>query len=155
VDPFAPGKARLKVFFFVSIECPISNRYAPEVRRYCEEFAPKGVEFALVYSDPDVPVSSIRKHVAEYRYPCPAWRDPKHELMHRARVRIVPECAVFTGSGRLIYHGRIDNRYVDFGQTRPAPNQRELQEAIQGYLRGTPVPVTGPPAVGCPIPELP
>ena len=36
------------VFLFTSTDCPVSNRYAPEVRRIAEAFGSKGVAFRLV-----------------------------------------------------------------------------------------------------------
>src|SRR5436190_5313008 len=36
VDPFAAPGAKATVFIFISTDCPISNRYAPEIRRFEE-----------------------------------------------------------------------------------------------------------------------
>ena len=47
VDPLANQHARAIVFVFLSADCPISNRYAPELRRLQEKFAPLGVRFWL------------------------------------------------------------------------------------------------------------
>ena len=52
VYPFRHSEARFTVFLFTRMNCPISNRYAPEVRRLHERFEPLGVEFVLVYLDP-------------------------------------------------------------------------------------------------------
>src|SRR5271170_2161137 len=50
-DPFAePVQAR--VFIFVRTDCPITNRYAPELQRLSHAFAPDAVQFWLVYPDP-------------------------------------------------------------------------------------------------------
>ena len=47
----APAGTKAIVFLFTSTDCPISNRYAPEVRRIAEAFGPKGVVFRLVYPE--------------------------------------------------------------------------------------------------------
>src|SRR5215470_16766602 len=53
VDPFAPSPGvKATVFIFTSTDCPISNRYAPEVRRIVAAFAQRGVAFRLVYPNP-------------------------------------------------------------------------------------------------------
>lgn len=44
---------------------------------------------------------------------------------------MTPEAAVFLPTGKLLYRGRIDNRYVRFDQERATPTQRDLKEAIQ------------------------
>src|SRR5436189_3462515 len=80
VDPFkAPAGTKALVFVFVSVECPISNRYAPEVRRLHDKFAAQGVEFSLVYPNPMEPVAAIRRHLQDYSYPMRALRDPRQE----------------------------------------------------------------------------
>src|SRR6059036_2809341 len=59
VDPFRASDAKAIVFVFVSNDCPISNRYAPEVRRLYEKFAPKGVMFWLVHPNTDETAEAI------------------------------------------------------------------------------------------------
>ena len=64
---------------------------------------------------------------------------------------MTPEAAVFDGVGRLAYHGRIDDRYVDFGVDRPAPTTHDLADAVTAVLAGAPVSRAAVPAVGCTI----
>src|SRR4051812_3883545 len=105
------------VFIFTRTDCPISNRYAPEVRRIYQEFAPRGVKFWLVYVDPKQSAAAVREHLKEYDYPLTALQDPQHELVKLTHATITPETAVFAG-GKLLYRGRIDDRYVAFGKSR-------------------------------------
>jgi hypothetical protein len=49
----------------------------------------------------------------------------------------------------LLYHGRIDNRYVDFGKSMPQPTRRDLEVALQRVVAGKPVQVASTPAIGC------
>lgn len=149
-DPFA-GSAKATVLVFVSTDCPISNRYAPELRRLYERFAPQGVTFRLVYPTVEEPPATIREHLREYRLPIAALRDPGHALVARAKVTVTPESAVFTRGGELAYHGRIDDRQVDFGEARLEPTRRDLEAAIEAVLAGkTPIDAEGP-AIGCAI----
>src|SRR5213078_2580415 len=43
---------KLFVCLFTRTDCPVSNSYAPPVRRMYEKFSPLGVGFYLVYPDP-------------------------------------------------------------------------------------------------------
>ena len=53
VDPFlAAESSKAIVFLFASVDCPISNRYAPVVQRLYQTFAPQGVTFWLIYPNP-------------------------------------------------------------------------------------------------------
>src|SRR4051812_42063268 len=150
----AKSDARFVVCLFARTDCPISNSYAPEVRRMYEKFSPHGVAFYLVYPDPDESPQVIEKHLKEYSYPFPALRDPKHELVKLAEARITPEAAVFDARGKLLYHGRIDDRYVDFGKARLAATVHDLEQALEAILAGKAAPAAGGPAVGCFIADV-
>ena len=67
---------------------------------------------------------------------------------------MTPEAVVFDRDDQLVYRGRIDDRYVDFGQARPEPTQRDLETAIDAVLDGLPVAHQVTEAVGCPIADL-
>jgi len=141
--------ARARVFLFVRTDCPITNRYAPELRRLAQEFGAKGTDFWLVYPDPAATTQSIKDHIAQYSFPGTALRDPRHDLVKRARVTIAPEAAVFDASGRLVYHGRIDDRWVNPGKARPAATTHDLEDAISATLAGRAPAQFETHAVGC------
>jgi hypothetical protein len=156
VNPFdTPADIKAIVFLFTSTDCPISNRYAPEVLRLATKFAPRGVLFRLVYPDPADKRSAILDHMTAFAYAgaTPALRDPNHALVKFTGVTVTPEAAVYAG-GRIVYHGRIDDRYVDLGLERPAATVHDLDEALIAVLAGRPVkhPVTQ--AVGCYIADF-
>jgi hypothetical protein len=155
VDPFkAPAGTTALAFIFVSVECPISNRYAPEVRRLHDKFAAQGIEFSLVYPNPMEPVTAIRRHLKDYSYPMRALRDPRQELAKIAGATITPEAAVFDARGRVLYRGRIDDRYVSLGVERPVATRRDLDEALTDIVAGKAPREASTPAVGCYIADF-
>jgi AhpC/TSA family len=145
----AAGPPPIRVFIFARTDCPITNRYAPELQRIAAEFAKRGVEFSMVYPDPDETPQRIAAHMAEYKLPGNGLRDPKHDLARRAQATISPQAAVFDKAGQLVYSGRIDDRYVDFGKARQVPTTHDLEAAIQAMLDGKPVRQARTHAVGC------
>ena len=153
-NPFAQTNAKAHVFVFVSNTCPIANRYAPELRRLERKFADKGVVFWLVHADADETPQAIAEHTREYGYRCGVLRDPGHALVKLAKARVTPEAALFLPNGGLLYHGRIDDRYQDFGQARPAATQHDLEAAITALLAGKPIAAAETKAIGCYIPDL-
>jgi hypothetical protein len=153
IDPLAPGEAAV-VLVFISVDCPISNRYAPAVARLHDEFSAKGVQFWLVYPNPAETPAQIREHLAAYGYPIRALRDPKHELVKAAGVSITPEAVVYDTSRRMVYRGRIDDRYVAIGVERPAATRHDLREALLQTLAGQPVTQARLQAVGCYIADF-
>ena len=90
VDPFDTA-ARATVFLFLRSECPISNRYAPELQRIYENFSDRDVDFWLVYPDPDEAPETIRRHLDEYGHRGRPARDPTHALVRRTAATITPE----------------------------------------------------------------
>jgi len=156
VAPLPRGPSQAIVFVFLRIDCPISNRYAPEVRRLHEEFASRGVAFRLVFPDAGDTGPAIRKHLAAFQWPGDAVGDPQHALAHSLEVRTTPEAVVLLGDGLTqVYRGRIDDRYVDFGVARPQPTSHDLEEAIESALTGRSVVPATTPAIGCPIVDAP
>jgi Redoxin len=150
VDPLAPAAGvRATVFVFITTDCPIANRYAPEVKRLTAIFTSQGVRFWLVYANPHEPVASIRNHLRQFQYAIPALRDPEHALVRFTKVTVSPEAAVIDQGGSLLYHGRIDDRWVNLGRDRPSPTHSDLAEALRATLDGKPVAQSATPAVGC------
>jgi hypothetical protein len=150
IDPFqSPLGTRAVVLTFVSVDCPISNRYAPELRRLSDRFASQGVLFRLIYPNPAESTDTIRRHLKEYGYRGQALRDPRHELVKIVNATVTPEVVVYATSGQLVYRGRIDDRYVNPGLERAQPTRRDLEDALSALLAGKPVPQASVPAVGC------
>lgn len=150
VNPFQQAAGRKAVvFLFVSIDCPISNRYAPIVRQLNDTFAAKGVEFWLVYPNPFDTPDGIRKHLKDYSYTEGALLDPDHALAKLAKASVTPEAAIFDPQGRELYHGRIDDRYVNLSLERPAPTRHDLEDALNAIVLGKPIAQTSTTAVGC------
>jgi len=149
-DPFRiSASTTATVFLFTSSDCPISNRYAPELRRLYEAFEPRGVRFWLVYPNPADSPEIVRRHLSVFAYPMSALRDPAHRLVKLAKTTITPEAAVFDKRGRLTYRGRIDDRYASLGLERPAPTRHDLDDALTNTLAGKRVAQPITLAVGC------
>jgi hypothetical protein len=151
-----PGPAECKAvaLIFVGHDCPISNGYSPEIVRICKEYMPKKVAFCVVYADADLGKDVAQKHAREYGYCCPAVLDPEMKLARRVGASIKPEAAVLSPKGELVYRGRINDLYIDFGKKRAHPTRHDLKEALNAILAGKPVPVARTRAVGCYI-DLP
>ena len=152
IDPLAASAGKPAVLIFVRTDCPVSNRYTPTIKSLNQKYEGKA-SFYLVYPDATETAANIQNHLSEYSLQVAALRDPKHELVKMSQVEITPEAAVFNGKGELVYHGRIDNWYEDFGRARPAPTTHELEDAIVAALSGGPS-IASQPAVGCYISDL-
>ena len=150
VDPFqAPAGTKATVFLFVSTDCPISNRYAPDIRRLHETYVKEGVAFWLVYPNPAETTADIRDHIKSFSYPGVPLRDPRHELVKQTQIQVTPEAAIYDSHGRQTYRGRIDDRYSAVGIEKAMATRHDLQDAIAATIAGTPVAEKVTQAVGC------
>lgn len=145
------SQAAATVLVFTAVDCPISDRYAPEVRRLAERYAAQGVRFWVVYANVGERPDAAKAHADAFGYRLPVALDTRAALADRAQATVTPEAAVFDRDGRLVYHGRIDDRYVDFGVDRTHPTTHELDDALVAVLAGRRVARASAPAVGCAI----
>jgi thiol-disulfide isomerase/thioredoxin len=152
-DPFRLAGSKLTVLFFIRTDCPISNRYAPTIQELSAHYAANAA-FFLVYPIKSETPEQIRTHLHDYRYHLPALRDPDFALAHVSQISITPEVAVFSPAKKLLYHGRIDDWYVEFTRARHAPTTHDLADSLDAAISGKPPAISSAPAVGCFIPGL-
>jgi hypothetical protein len=153
----AQSAAPAIVLFFTASDCPISNRYEPEMLRLQQKFAAAGVEFWWVYPNPGDTAEVIRRHQAQFPGSARVLRDTQQLLIHLSRATVTPEAAVLipgNGTLREVYHGRIDDRYIALGQERPRAMHHELEDAIAALLAKRAIPPPNGPPVGCSIVPL-
>lgn len=154
IRELAGSGIRVVVLVFAASDCPISNRYVPEIARLSHEFSARGVRVWWVFPNPEDTASIVAKHNAEFAISEPTLLDSRQTLVHLAHVGITPEAAVFAVEGnvlRQVYRGRIDNRYLSIGRERPQPDRHDLEAAIAATIAGGSVPQSGGPPVGCSI----
>jgi hypothetical protein len=152
----APG-TRYVAAIFVATDCPISNRYLPLLARLSHQFAPRGVRLWLVYPNPEDTLAAVRTHQSQYpdAASLPQLIAPDPRFLAHAHVHVTPEAAVFHSDAvmteAVLWHGRIDDRYLTFGTQRPAATRHDLADALNAALAGRqPAPPAAPP-VGCAI----
>jgi hypothetical protein len=169
-DPFAYGTGidghdvtslsrrgtRYIAAIFVATDCPISNRYLPLLAQLAHEFAPRGVRLWLIYPNFGDTLATVRAHQSQYAAAAslPQLIAPDPRFLAHAHVRVTPEAAILRADAMnqpVLWHGRIDDRYLTFGTQRPAATRRDLADALTAALAGRqPTPPAAPP-VGCAI----
>jgi protein-disulfide isomerase len=142
----------LTVYIFTTTDCPISNRYAPEIERLAMEFGAKA-KFVLVYPVPADTPAKIAAHRKKFAFTIPFQRDANQQLVKATGVTVTPEVALMDGK-QLLYRGRIDDRYIEFGKDRPAPTTHDLEAALQAAIDGKPIAAKRTQAIGCYLSDL-
>ena len=151
--PLAADGRTATVLIFLMHDCPVANASAPALARLVAGFAPRGVRFHGVYATETA--AEINTHLRDYRLPFPGLLDPELKLARHAGATRVPEAAVFSPAGELLYRGRIDDRAVRPGVTRPEPQRHDLRLALEAVLAGRQPDPKFTEAVGCYLPAAP
>ena len=142
------------VLFFITHDCPVANKLAPEIRRIIEGYRAKA-QFTLVYADPDMTAAEVTTHQKDYNYTkLNTIHDRQHKLVQATGATITPEVVLTKSNGHIVYRGRINNFYEDFGKPRRVITQHDLRDALDALLAGKPVPKPRGKCIGCFIPKL-
>lgn len=148
----APDKTAT-VLLFLSTDCPIANKYAPEIRRIQKRFEEESVAFLRVYDDTYQDADDLREHTEEYDYAMPAILDKAQRIIQRSGATITPEAVVLNPEGHIVYRGRIDDRFIDFGRRRQHAQNHDLINTLTAILQGEAPPTPRTKAIGCFIPK--
>ncbi len=147
-------RAKAVVLFFIGAQCPVSNGYAPEMQRLATRFAPRGVAFYGVHCDATLTAAEAAEHAKQYGLSFVILLDDTQRLARDAGVRVTPEAVVAAPDGRVLYRGRIDDRYTPEGRRRDEARVSDLENALNAILDGKPVALPETRAWGCPVPRL-
>jgi hypothetical protein len=165
VDIFAPSphhhgpsiRSTTNILIFVTTDCPISSRYAPEIKRLAGQYTvPSITNVWLVFPVPsDIKnPERIRRHLAEFDYGASALLDTRQSLVKLAGVTVTPEAAAIDPKGQVVYRGRIDDRYIALGNERLVPTTRDLEDVMKLAALENPVTPRRTTAVGCYLSDL-
>jgi AhpC/TSA family protein len=139
---------------FILRDCPIANSYIPEINRLHASFRDRGIFLVLVHADADTTLDQARAHATEYQISPPVVLDPRHEWVNAAEAKISPEAVVFSPSGRIVYHGRINDQFAGLGKRRTVVQSHDLKDALEAVLADQPVREPRTKSFGCLIPKL-
>ena len=147
-------QSKWNVLFFITSDCPIANQYAPEIRRICDAYDPKGASCLLVYADASMTPVQIRANSKDYFHSAyPAIFDDGYRIARKAGATVSSEVAVFSSGAKLEYRGRINDFYADLGTPRQRVTHHDLRDALDALAAGKPIANPRTQAVGCFIPD--
>jgi hypothetical protein len=142
--------SHLRLFVFLSPECPISQKYTRTLnllnRQYAGNMDIDGIVSGKTWTKADINAFATKYHISY-----PLWIDRSLALAHYLWASTTPEVILLTADNNLIYRGAIDNWFQSLGKSRSAPTQNYLQDAIDGALRHAYPAVKRTTPVGCMI----
>ena len=134
------------VLIFISVQCPVSNAYNDRMEKLAQDYKAKGVNVIGVNSNNTEPAAAVKSHAGEKHLTFTILKDDGNKIADRLGASRTPEAYVIDASGKLVYHGRIDN-----SQNSANITANDLRDALDEMLAGKPVTKTGGAAFGCTI----
>jgi peroxiredoxin len=134
------------VLIFIATRCPVSNGYNERMAKLAADYRAKGVNVVGINSNSTEPASEVKQHAADKGLAFTILKDAGNQIADRLDAQVTPEAYVLDASGKLVYHGRIDN-----SRAGDAITSTELRDALDAMLAGKPVEKTEVKAFGCSI----
>lgn len=153
-DVLANRGQKATVLIFGLADCPITRKYAPELKRQAAEFA-RRAEFIFVHVDPKIELKAVTSYASEFGLPFLSGIDRHHEWVKIVGAKYVPTAALYDAKRQLRYVGRIDDLFTGLGIQQKSAKHHDLHDAIQAVLQGRAVKTNRTEAVGCDVPPLP
>jgi thioredoxin-related protein len=140
---------------FTCNTCPYVIRNQERTRQICEYAASKGIGVILLNSNEeqrnsDDSFDEMKSYAREQGYHWFYAVDSKNELADAFGASRTPECYLFDKSGKLVYHGAIDDNPADQMRVK----RKHLQQAIDEALSGKEITVKTTRSVGCGIKRI-
>jgi len=134
------------LILFVATQCPYSNAYNARMQKLADDYRAKGVNVVGINSNSTEPAAEVKQHAAANGLNFTILKDPGNQIADRYDAQLTPEAYLLDASGKLVYHGRIDNSRYGVMVT-----SNELRDAIEAVLAGKPVEKAEVKAFGCTI----
>src|SRR6184192_233788 len=134
------------VIIFVATKCPVSNAYNDRMEKVSEDYQAKGINVIGINANSTEPAAEVKSHAAEKGLKFAILKDDGNKIADRLGANHTPEAYVIDASGKLVYHGRIDN-----AQNPANITSNDLRDTLDAILAGKPVPKTTSMAFGCSI----
>ena len=134
------------LILFIATQCPVSNAYNARMRKLADDYRARGVNVVGINSNSTEPAAEVKQHAAANGLNFTILKDDGNQIADRFDAQSTPEAYLLDASGKLVYHGRIDNsRYGVMVIST------ELRDAIEATLAGRPVEKSEVKAFGCSI----
>lgn len=132
--------------------CPYVIRNQSRTNEICLLALKKNIGVILINSNEENRSSGdsyqdMQTYAREQGYKWQYVVDSHNEIANAFTANRTPECFLFDGNGKLVYHGAIDNSPADITNVKRV----HIQEAINEMLSGKDVTVKKSRSVGCTI----
>jgi thiol-disulfide isomerase/thioredoxin len=138
------------VLVCLATDCPISTEYTPTIVAIANAYRERGVAFVGINPNGGVTLEQMAAYARAEKLPFPFTKDAGGKISRKLLFSVTPEARVFDANGKLVYSGRVDDRYRRGGAT-DKDVAKDLENALDEVLAGKPVSAARTKAIGCPL----
>ena len=143
------GKVQPAVLVFLDTACPVATRYVPTLNGLHAEAEARGVSLYGILSNPGITWRESADFVNDFSVAFPVILDSAGDLALRLGPRVTSEAFVISTADRVVYRGRIDDRFASVGKLRTRISSHDLRTVIEAMSDGgQPEPYATEP-IGC------
>jgi peroxiredoxin len=135
------------VLAFIATKCPYDAGYNKRKEEIAKAYAAKGVLFVGINSNKSEPMDEMQAHAKKNGHTFPILKDEGNKVADLYGAQRTPEVFVIDSTGKVRYHGRIDENYEDAAQVKSP----DLKNALDQLLSGQSVSNAETKAFGCTI----
>ena len=143
------GKVQPAVLVFLDTACPVATRYVPTLNKLQGDAQANGVALYGVLSNPAIAWQAGADFVDDFEITFPVILDSTGDLALRLGPRVMSESFVISTTDRLVYRGRIDDRFAAVGKLRARIASHDLRTVIEAMAAGSQPEPYETEAVGC------
>jgi len=141
---------KITVYIFLLDECKICREYAPELNNIYESYKTADIEFVGVFPNFSSKRENIEKFRAEFDIEFELKTDYFKKLSKKFDAKILPEVFVYDNEkAKILYSGRIDDRYVSIGQRRRVIKTYDLKRTLDNIISQNDILITRTAPIGC------
>ena len=149
------GKVQPVALVFLDTACPVATRYIPVLNELYGSDRSRGVSLYGVLSNPDIGWREGADFVDRFNIEFPVLFDSAGDLAVRLEPRVMSESFVISTANRVVYRGRVDDRFVAVGRLRTRVTSHDLRDVVENVASRRAVRNrTKTEAVGCFHPRL-
>jgi hypothetical protein len=145
-------KANGLLVMFSCNTCPVVIANQSRTNGICQYAGTKDIGVVLLNSNEgnrseSESLAAMQDYAKEQNYKWAYAVDKNSELANAFGANRTPECFLFDKSGKLVYHGAIDDNPSDINGV----SRHHLQQAIDEMVSGKPITVKESRSIGCTI----
>ncbi|RCS47807.1 alkyl hydroperoxide reductase [Bremerella cremea] len=152
VHELAPNSRKAaRVFIFMTGECPVAKSYFPVLNELYAKWGKnqESIQLLGIWADATQSPQQVANYAKEYDIAFPILLDRDASLGQALQPTNIPEAFVLNHAGKVVYRGRIDDRFLQLGRSKPEATEKTLERAVESVTSGLELAVPYQEPIGC------